>query len=437
MNAHADKTNEKQSQFESSANSQMKSDRGLFNQFTDNRPETLTQRKLQEMAHNRTGIKQVAQLQEKPNNNVTPLQQPIQRVKDNTNSQIKDKGISESSIIQRKPADELFPFPPTVKLNTDIRLNAGPFEGYGYQVSIPERGDNKGDAIKKVSEFIAASNVGGGSSNNFMTMKNVTRIAETYGNGQPQISRAGTNESNVAGGDKQTLRQYEPYVVIVNCFYRSIQGLKRITLKYNFSKESYGYVTAIIDEDVYSEMFPGGMPRAPRDSQEPFNPYKELLEGRENPKGMDKGHILNMFDQNHEKTGDRNLMEIINQRPKDQTDPEDLESLARHREHFDSIAKFAGEGPRFQCVLNNMDRLSSTTRFTAVNTLEDGGFLAVTFEDLAALWRDFGNAYNIPNITVIAKLHELYDQKLKPENRRRIPINRIDALGGRDINLQA
>jgi hypothetical protein len=372
---------------------------------------------LQEMADNSPVVKKAVQLQKMADNYVA------------------GSPAASGPVIQRKNADALFPFPPTVKVGAEIRLAGGQFEGHAYQVRLMERGTNKGDAIKKIAEFIESSGVGGGSSGNFMTMKNVTRLAKAYGGGKAQIDRAGATRDTVKGGDRDALDQYEPYVVVINCLYASIQGLKSLTLKYNFSLESYGYVTAIIDEDVYSEMFPGGMPRPTAGKENGFNPYLEIMTGKADNKGMDDLHVLNAFDQNHEKTGDRNLMEIIKQHPEYQTDPKNMEALVRHREHFDSIAKFAGEGPRFKCVLNNMDRLSSTTNFVTANTHPDGGFLAVSFEDLAALWRDFGNAYGITNDQVKAKLIELYGVKLLPANKRRIPVNRIAATGGTDIVL--
>jgi hypothetical protein len=84
MNTHADKTQENKSQSVSAANSQKKSSGESTFQFVDNRPESIAQRKLQEMANNSPQIKKAGQLQAKENNHSTQHQQPIQKKENNT-----------------------------------------------------------------------------------------------------------------------------------------------------------------------------------------------------------------------------------------------------------------------------------------------------------------------------------------------------------------
>jgi hypothetical protein len=63
MNTHADKTQENKSQSVANSISQKRHFSKSTFQFEDNRPETIAQRKLQEMANNSPQTKQAAQLQ--------------------------------------------------------------------------------------------------------------------------------------------------------------------------------------------------------------------------------------------------------------------------------------------------------------------------------------------------------------------------------------
>lgn len=82
MNKYADKTKESKSQSVANAVSQ-KHNNSTF-QFIDNRPEAVTQRKLQEMANNSPQAKQAAQLQVMADNYSDQQQQPIQKKENNT-----------------------------------------------------------------------------------------------------------------------------------------------------------------------------------------------------------------------------------------------------------------------------------------------------------------------------------------------------------------
>ena len=84
MNAHADKTQENKSQSSSSAVSQMSSSSESTFQFIDNRPETVAQRKIQEMVNNSLQVKQANQLQAIADNYSAKQQQPIQRRENTT-----------------------------------------------------------------------------------------------------------------------------------------------------------------------------------------------------------------------------------------------------------------------------------------------------------------------------------------------------------------
>ena len=68
MNTHADKTQENKSQSVSHGVSQMQSGGESTFQFVDNRPEAVTQRKLQEMADNSPQVQQLRAFQEMANN---------------------------------------------------------------------------------------------------------------------------------------------------------------------------------------------------------------------------------------------------------------------------------------------------------------------------------------------------------------------------------
>jgi len=84
MNTYADKTQENKNQSVVNAASQKQScSRSTF-QFVDNRPEAVTQRKLQEMANNSPLAKQVAQLQAMADTHSAQHQQPIQKKENNT-----------------------------------------------------------------------------------------------------------------------------------------------------------------------------------------------------------------------------------------------------------------------------------------------------------------------------------------------------------------
>lgn len=84
MNTHAGKTQENKIQSASAANSQKQSGGEPTFQFVDNRPETIAQRKLQEMANNSPQAKQAAQLQTMADSYSDQHQHPIQRKENNT-----------------------------------------------------------------------------------------------------------------------------------------------------------------------------------------------------------------------------------------------------------------------------------------------------------------------------------------------------------------
>ncbi|WLE95747.1 MAG: DUF4157 domain-containing protein [Candidatus Electrothrix communis] len=84
MNTHADKTQENKSQSVANAVAQKQGGGESTFQFVDNRPETIAQRKLQEMANNSPQIKQAAQLQTMANNYSVRQQQPIQKKQNKT-----------------------------------------------------------------------------------------------------------------------------------------------------------------------------------------------------------------------------------------------------------------------------------------------------------------------------------------------------------------
>lgn len=88
MNTHADKTQENKSQSGSSADSQMISNSQSTFQFVDNRPEAVTQRKLQEIANNSSQAKQAAQFKAMAVNYTNQQHQPYQR-QENTPEQSK------------------------------------------------------------------------------------------------------------------------------------------------------------------------------------------------------------------------------------------------------------------------------------------------------------------------------------------------------------
>lgn len=68
MNTHADKTQENKNQSVANATSQKQSSGESTFQFFDNRPETIAQRKLQEMANNSTQVSQLKTIQKMADN---------------------------------------------------------------------------------------------------------------------------------------------------------------------------------------------------------------------------------------------------------------------------------------------------------------------------------------------------------------------------------
>lgn len=83
MNTHADKTQENKSQSVASGKSQLQSSGESTFQFVDNRPESVAQQKLQELANNSPQVKQVAQLQAMAGNHSTQQKQPVQKKENN------------------------------------------------------------------------------------------------------------------------------------------------------------------------------------------------------------------------------------------------------------------------------------------------------------------------------------------------------------------
>ena len=79
MNTHADKTQENKSQSVANAVSQKKSSGESTFQFVDNRPETVAQRKLQEVVSNSPQMKLADQLQSMTDNDSSYQQKLIQK----------------------------------------------------------------------------------------------------------------------------------------------------------------------------------------------------------------------------------------------------------------------------------------------------------------------------------------------------------------------
>jgi hypothetical protein len=84
MSTHADKTQENKSQSVSAASPQVQSGGESTFQFVDNRPEAVTQRKLQEITNNSPQTNKAAQLQAMADNASSQQQQPIQKKENNT-----------------------------------------------------------------------------------------------------------------------------------------------------------------------------------------------------------------------------------------------------------------------------------------------------------------------------------------------------------------
>ncbi|UII25811.1 DUF4157 domain-containing protein [Fulvivirga maritima] len=84
MNTYDNKTQKNKSQSAANAVGQKKSVSESTFQFVDNRPQTVTQRKLQEMANNSPQAKQAVQLQAMADNYSAQQQQPIQKIENNT-----------------------------------------------------------------------------------------------------------------------------------------------------------------------------------------------------------------------------------------------------------------------------------------------------------------------------------------------------------------
>lgn len=83
MNTHSDKSQDTKNQSVSAAESLKQSGSESALQFEDNRPETLAQRKMQEMADNSPQTKQAAQLQAMVDNHSTQKLPPIQKTENN------------------------------------------------------------------------------------------------------------------------------------------------------------------------------------------------------------------------------------------------------------------------------------------------------------------------------------------------------------------
>ncbi len=81
MNTHADKTQEIKSQSVANEVSQKQGSGKATFQLVDNRPEAVTQRKLQEMVNNSPQAKQDAQLQAMADNYSNQQEHPIQKKK--------------------------------------------------------------------------------------------------------------------------------------------------------------------------------------------------------------------------------------------------------------------------------------------------------------------------------------------------------------------
>ncbi|MEP3386630.1 MAG: DUF4157 domain-containing protein [Reichenbachiella sp.] len=84
MNTLAEKTKENKKQPVSASSSQIQSSGEPTFQFEDNRPETIAQRKLQEMVNNSPHAKQAAQMQAMAGNHSSKQQKPIQKKANNT-----------------------------------------------------------------------------------------------------------------------------------------------------------------------------------------------------------------------------------------------------------------------------------------------------------------------------------------------------------------
>jgi hypothetical protein len=100
MSDHANKTQENKSQSKSSADSQNENDSKPTFQFVSNRPEDITQSKLQEVANNSPQVKQAAQFTAMANNRYVPLQPTVIQGKFAT-IQLQE-GMEEEELLQGK-----------------------------------------------------------------------------------------------------------------------------------------------------------------------------------------------------------------------------------------------------------------------------------------------------------------------------------------------
>ncbi|HEY1063338.1 MAG TPA: hypothetical protein VGE44_16695 [Daejeonella sp.] len=99
MNTHADKTRENKSQSVSNGLTQKEGGSESSFQFADNRPEAIEQRKMQELANASSQVSQLRAFQEMANNSPQlkqANQQPIQRVKNNTDQQESDNNSQQA-----------------------------------------------------------------------------------------------------------------------------------------------------------------------------------------------------------------------------------------------------------------------------------------------------------------------------------------------------
>jgi hypothetical protein len=178
--------------------------------------------------------------------------------------------------------------------------------------------------------------------------------------------------SKSGGFTRSTENMDKPDVATIDPFthgHVQTYGEKYLCLMYQQTHGFDGYVNGIEEGVIaspgnYGRNFAGAM------GQE--------RNQKANMDGVDEGDITRYSNIHDPNTGDSTL----------------LEDSEKGREGFDATTKLAGEGARFQWVLNNINTIKNDTRFTIGE--HKGKTASITFQNLWCTWKDwFSGQYNI------------------------------------------
>lgn len=413
MSAYSPKKNKNEGQSASNDDLKKKNVPEPGFKFTDNRPESLTQKKMQESADKSQKTKQLTQL-----NSANPNAKVYQRIAWHEKAHGSANALNTPNINGVNDTGG----------TTSLSVAGYPFTGPLYAMDESTGAEDKTALITDIASKIGS--VTYPENDTFLTKK---QLETTLGINNT-IPHGNINTAIVNGNHRTIYRgALDPFIVRAP---GKTKDNEKIALHYQFGKDSYGYIVKIEQDGKEYTMHAG-------------RGQKELVEEqkKELAKSTEDQPLFNQFSSAHDtETPDENISEVASKsttdkdlklypRSKKQDRVKEVSKLEEISKRLDAVTKIGGEGARWQCVREQAGNktLTNETRFYTINHHNGNqGYVGITFKTLWGMWAsEFDSKFNITNATVIQKLLELYDS----DDTRIINIQEDEDLKDDDYSL--